>query len=387
MKGISVWIWVIASFLIGIMMLAVSFQLMGFISAAQQKELARENLDRLASNVNGLCTHHAGNKFSATVAFPQKVRSIYATKDKRIVPTAERSSGNNLCMNFSKELICDDLDCDLDMKQITSGENLQSLLNQFLGRYGTNSYDLQILRTECGVAILQSDETRTAFCGAECANESTLVGCQKHNVITLLASSTLVMTDFTPIFECCNKFPYIVALLTNAAKYFGGSKLLIVWESNFANPEADKYKPINDALKAVGFEITSFKHRQQLTSNDLKDMNQLWIYLPGWCSKQSDVQNTVECTEFTQWNDNEFVAIRDFVNSGGKLFIVTDYSPYTTQTVVNNILSNVGYNSRVLETNVCSSDGNIVKTTDIKSHPITQNIHSFGFLATSEIVC
>jgi hypothetical protein len=387
MKGISVWIWVIAGFLIGIMMFAVSFQLISFIATAQQKELARENLDKIASNVNGLCTHRAGDKFSGTFAFPEKVRSVYVTKDVRFQPQSQRSSGNNLCMNFSKELICDDLDCNLEMQTIVGSENLQSLLNQYLGRYGTNSYDLQILKTECGVAILQSDETRTAFCGEECANETRLVGCQKHSVITLLAGSTLVMTDFTPIFECCNRFPYIVTLLTNTAKYFGGSKIMVIWESNFANPESEKYKPISDALKVNGFEISSFRHKKQITVDDLKDKNQLWIYLPGWCSKQSDVQKTVECTEFIQWDDSEYATIKDFVNSGGKLFIATDYSPYTTQGVVNGILSTIGYNSRVLEANVCSSQGNIVKTTDIKSHPITQNINEFSFTATSEIAC
>lgn len=384
MKGITVWLWVIASFIVGLMMFVVSLQFIGFVTVAREKELARGSLDDLASNANGLCANFVGSNIMKAVQLPEKVSSVYATSDIRVFPNDSRTFGNNLCMNFSNEIICDDLSCNVGMQTIVSGTTLQNLLNQFLGRFGTNSYNLQILKTDCGVSILQLGQT--AFCPAECTNENKLVGCQKHNIIGLIENNTLVMTDFTPIFECCDQFPYIVTFLENTAKYFGGSKIMIVWESNFANPENAKYKPINDALKADGFEIISFQHKQQLTADDLKDKNQLWLYLPGWCSMQSDVQKTVECTEFTQWDDSEYGIMKDFVDSGGKLFIVTDYSPYTTQTVVNNILTNLGYSSRVRGTNVCGL-GNIVTTTDIISNPITQNINEFSFLATSEIVC
>ena len=79
--------------------------------------------------------------------------------------------------------------------------------------------------------------------------------------------------------------------------------------------------------------------------------------------------------------------IKAYLNSGGKLFIVTDYSPYTTQTIVNGMLTSIGYAAKVLDSNVCGSQGIIVRTTDIEAHSITEGIQEFDFLATSEITC
>lgn len=163
MKGISVWIWVIAGFIVGILMFAISLQFIGFVTTAREKELAKTDLDDLASNVNGLCTNSAGNALTKTLEFPEKVTSVYATNDARILINISRNSGNNLCMDFSNEIVCDDLNCNLEMETITSGVTLQTLLNQFLGRFGTNTFVVKILKTDCGVAVLSQNSQTT--CG------------------------------------------------------------------------------------------------------------------------------------------------------------------------------------------------------------------------------
>jgi hypothetical protein len=163
MKGISVWIWVIAGIIVGFIMFAVSLQFISFVTMAREKELARGNLDDLASNINGLCTNSAGSAFTNTVEFPEKVTAVYATSDTRSFVNNVRTYGRNLCMNFSSEIICDDVNCDLEMETINSGVTLQNLLNQFLGRFGTNSYFVQISKTDCGVAVLLQNSQTT--CG------------------------------------------------------------------------------------------------------------------------------------------------------------------------------------------------------------------------------
>lgn len=154
MKGISVWIWVVASFIIGLLMFAISLQFIGFVTTSREKELARGSLDYLTSNVNGLCTNRVGTSLTKTAEFPETVTKVFVTNDIRNIPRTERSYGNNLCMNISSEIICNNLNCKTEMENIVSGETLQSLLNQFLGRFGTNSYVLQIQKTDCGVAVL-----------------------------------------------------------------------------------------------------------------------------------------------------------------------------------------------------------------------------------------
>lgn len=154
MKGISVWIWLIASFIIGILMFTISLQFINYITTTQQRELATQNLDDFAADVNGLCTNRAGNSVSKTIVLPEKITSVYSTNDIKIVPNTSRTNGNKLCMNFSSEFICDNLNCVLEMDSIRTTENLQSLLNQFLGKYGVNTFTLTIAKTDCGVAAL-----------------------------------------------------------------------------------------------------------------------------------------------------------------------------------------------------------------------------------------
>jgi hypothetical protein len=160
MKGISVWIWVMAGFIIGLLMFMISIQFLGYITAAQQKELARSNLDGLAVYINGLCNNRVGDSFSEIFSFPEKVTSVYATTDIKVSPETKRTYGNNLCMNFSNEVICDDVKCNLEMEKITIKETLQSLIS-LPGKFGTNSYNLNLVKTDCGIAVLPQNSTST----------------------------------------------------------------------------------------------------------------------------------------------------------------------------------------------------------------------------------
>lgn len=161
MKGISVWIWLIASFIIAILMFTISFQFITYITASNEREISKENLDNLASNINGLCGNFVGDSVTKTVAFPEKVNLIYATNDVKIISNSARTYGTNLCMNFTGEIVCDNLNCNLEIETINNNLALQSLLNQFLGRYGTNSYTLTILKTDCGIAVLSQGSQST----------------------------------------------------------------------------------------------------------------------------------------------------------------------------------------------------------------------------------
>jgi hypothetical protein len=294
-------------------------------------------------------------------------------------------------MKIYEESVCENIKCNVEMSNIKNVPSLTTTINKIMGRIGTKEYQLGITKVSCGVSVLKYGETPTDFCVDKCSEVVSLVGCQNHTIASLVGNNTLVMTDFNPISDCCGNYPSALTFLRNVARYFGGNKILLVWESNFTNPTNKRYSVINDALRADGFEITSFRHKEKLTAENLDGKDQVWIYLPGWCSEQPEVQRTVECTEFVKWDQSEYEAIRNFVNLNGKLFIVTDYSdntsPYTKQTIVNNILYNIEQNARILQTKVCGSQGSIVRTNNITSHQITQEINEFSFLAASEIVC
>jgi len=401
LKGISVWIWVVGSLVIGLILLTVFVQFLSYITKSREIEIAKSSFQTLSGDARSLCQTIAGaapSKIEKPYTFPDAVSDIYSvssTSNSFDIPSGVRSYGRYLCMKVYDEISCENIQCDVEMSSIKNTPSLITTINNILGRVGSKEYTLDIIKSDCGVSILKFQETPGNLCAGKCDNVVSLAKCQDHNVISLIGESTLVMTDFTPIFDCCNNYPNTVTFLKNVAKFFGGTDIMIVWESASTNPESDKYATINDALNSEGFTITSFRHKEKLTATDLEGKSQLWIYLPGYCSEQPELQKTAECTEFTSWGQSEYDLIKNFVDSGGKLFIITDYSsadsPFTKQTIVNNILVDLGYNARVMETKVCIPQGNngenIVKTTDITSHEITQNINEFDFLASSEIVC
>ena len=389
MKGITVWIWMVAGVIVGLLLFTVFVQLLGITTTTRQIQMAKTTFDELATNANSFCGTFGVAKISRTYKFPEIVTGIYATDSGKSLHVMNgRTYGNVVCMNATRELDCQNIECQVEMSSLTSTNKLSTILDRLSGGFQTTDFQLDVEKTECGVSILNSGESPSELCGGKsnCNAVYNLVRCQSHNIISLVSANVLVMADFTPIFDCCDNYPNTPALLGNVARFFGGSKIMVVWESNFANPRIQKYSRINDTLTAGGFEMISFKHRQNLAQGDLNGMDQVWIYLPGWCSGQADVQRTVECTDFVEWADAEYALLKSFVSSGGKIFIVTDYSPYTTQSVVNNILSSLSLSAKVSETKVCG-DGTIVNTTDIQAHPITANINQFGFLATSEITC
>jgi hypothetical protein len=393
LKGITVWIWIIAGLIVGLILFTIFVQFISYIMRAREVESAKSTFQELANDARNICQTIAGagsSKLEKTYVFPDAVSDVYSvtsvSKSAEIQSEA-RSYGRYLCMKIYEESVCENIQCDVEMSNIKNIPSLTTTINKILGTIGTKEYKLDITKAFCGVSVLKYGEVPTDFCGEKCSEVVSLMGCQNHNTVSIISNNTLVMTDFTPISDCCSNYPNALTFLKNVAKYFGGSKILVVWESNFTNPANERYAVINDALRTSGFEIISFRHKEKLTAEELDGKDQVWIYLPGWCSEQPEVQRTVECTEFVKWDQSEYDAIRNFVNSDGKLFIVTDYSPYTKQTIVNNILNNFGQSAKVLETNVCGSQGNIFKTSNITSSQITQGISEFSFLATSEIVC
>jgi len=391
MKGISLWIWIIGGIIVGFILFTIFIQFLSYITRTREVELGKSSFDELTIDAKNVCKTIGGaapTKLSKKFVFPEAVTDVYATANIRSnIPTGEKSYGKFMCMKIFDETICQDVQCEVEIANINNTPSLTTTISRILGRVGSQEYHLEITKNTCGVSILEPGDSPVEYCVDRCANVANLVNCQDHNIVSLIGNNTLVMTDFTPIFDCCDNYTATVPFLKNVAKFFGGAKILIIWESNFANPNIQKFKPVNDALNASGFEIIGLKHRQKLADANLQGMDQIWLYLPGWCSGQADVQRTVECTDFVEWTKEEFDLIKAYLNSGGKLFIVTDYSPYTTQTIVNGMLTSIGYAAKVLDSNVCGSQGIIVRTTDIEAHSITEGIQEFDFLATSEITC
>jgi hypothetical protein len=96
---------------------------------------------------------------------------------------------------------------------------------------------------------------------------------------------------------------------------------------------------------------------------------------------------TVECNGIIKWDSNEAGEIKNFANGGGKLLLVSDYTPYTTQTVANDILNQLGFVSRFNDGCSCGCNGSEENVDKIADHPIMQGVTSWTVKAGAEFVC
>jgi len=162
MKGISVWIWVIGGIIVGFILLTVFLQLVSYITRTREVEIAKGSFGELATNARTICQTIAGSgasRLDRKFTFPQSVSDIFSvnTTATTEIPTGEKSYGRMICMKVYEEFVCEDVACNVELNNIKNRETLTTTINRILGRIGTNEYELKIIKTPCGVAILKPE--------------------------------------------------------------------------------------------------------------------------------------------------------------------------------------------------------------------------------------
>jgi hypothetical protein len=210
----------------------------------------------------------------------------------------------------------------------------------------------------------------------QCDNRP-LMTCKDRVIAAYFDPNLVVLTDISPLTECCSEGTLI--FFKNVAKYFGGSDILIIWESDSSNPQMPDKGPLRDMLTSEGFNITSFKHTETITTKQLIKYDQVWIFRPGWC-----VFGIETCTDFKPWNEDDVKAIKEF-SKEGKIFLITDWDPTYSYEIPNSILSSLGFNSKFENTCGCGCEKE--ESVDIIKEPLTNYVKEFKVEASSHLVC
>lgn len=159
MKGISVWIWMIAGVLIGLLLFTVFVQILGITTTTREIQIANTNFGELAADANGLCGTFGTAKISKTYTFPDIVTRIYATDASKLPSfVSGRTYGSIICMNTTKEMDCQNMDCRIEMSDINSTNQLSGTLSRILGGFQNLNFQLDVEKTDCGVSIINSGE-------------------------------------------------------------------------------------------------------------------------------------------------------------------------------------------------------------------------------------
>lgn len=157
MKGLSVWIWVVAGIILGFMMLVILVNIFSYTNKAKDQESMKKNFYEVVSTVSSICDS-ANAKTTKTITFPNNFNFIYSTDDMRYVNEEGRNFGKYLCIQFGEEKICEEMKCEIEMTTIAPGKGKVSLKDKILGQNPYIDFVLTIAKTDCGVSILSPKE-------------------------------------------------------------------------------------------------------------------------------------------------------------------------------------------------------------------------------------
>ena len=165
MKGITVWIWIIAGIIIAFLLFTVFIQLMGFITMSREKENALQSFQDLTGVVDSFCDTRSEAKVNKHYPFPESVSNVYSTSDpKKYFENNSRTYGNNVCMILMNETNCQQVRCSVEFHPIKNNQNVLSLVDQILGQSHYQDYFLTVVKTDCGVSVLRVGENPSSFC-------------------------------------------------------------------------------------------------------------------------------------------------------------------------------------------------------------------------------
>lgn len=159
-KGISIWIWLSASVIIGLLFVVFLRDTLSRISNIKTYEESIKNYNILFSELNDACHSEIGYKKRLEYLVYQPVNFI-SIKDYN-VPFNYWVYGNTICINTTQDYICNNLECNLNMTVFgyippekdpfskyreMKGENYVCY-NLFISKIGYNNISLCACRCE-----------------------------------------------------------------------------------------------------------------------------------------------------------------------------------------------------------------------------------------------
>lgn len=173
MKGIAAWIWIIASVVLGILVLTFSSILILNQYDLTQKQNVISQFSDFYVKMKDVCTAGIGDVYFYKLALPEQTRAIYVSNSSDQLPPAKVSEyvtksqtavGNYLCLQFFDENLprCGEMSCYSNFTYIGTPSlqpTLQNLVARLTGQTPIYYFLVQINKVDYNYLYVNSTQT------------------------------------------------------------------------------------------------------------------------------------------------------------------------------------------------------------------------------------
>lgn len=400
---VSTWIWIISGIIVAALVFAAAYYNLGQITMQSSKQNVVDKYNALLRNINGICLTSVGNTEEIQMLLSKEVRAIYTTATPTIPPdkadllvtNGNSTKGIYLCLQFYTEMDRDEFtcmrtDCEIDMLYIGK-PTIDSMMEKKASLTGgVYEFNLKVIKMDTNlVKICNADGARCI--PPQACNYITLASCGREPVLALLNSKNMVLlADTSPLYVCCAEDDTAI-LLKNIANYFGGTKVLIVWEDKNIDPTNERFAPLKEALPDK--EILSLRHLQRIDYDSIKEFDQIWIFAPGWCqgsTKDGKKRISEEyCSNVVPWDESEIQALKKYLSKGGKILLTSEYSTlgdyiFMSQAIPNKIVATIDEFAYFKTERICEEAENNLM---IDKHLITDGVKKLLIGYSTAVSC
>ena len=380
----NTYIWLIGGILATLTISILFLQIFSNMTVEKHRQDSIKSLDEIANKANTFCMMNVNQSSEISLTFSSLVSKIFAVFNGNITEKNNRTLGNQICMNISNEIYCSKkLNCQIEVDKFASKKTIPTLIDKILGKIAYRDYRLNFIKTKCGVSILLKGSK--PICGCDLNDIEVPIYCEYNGKqpILLLKNNVILLAD---TYNWINVGNETETLLNNIADYFGGKRILLVFEENITNPEEADRKNILDKLRLRGYNIDVRRHASKITN--FEDYDQIWLITPGFCDEA-----TRNCQKYKRWHRDEINEIIKFVKNGGSLLLITDsgmrkavYERVGLE-VINKILRGVDFPFDQIQSCVCACREEEIQKSSIENHELTKNLSGFGVNAAGVFRC
>lgn len=385
LKGMDTWMWVIGGIIIILICLTIFLNVFASMTKTTHAQNSLETFTVLVEDVNRLCTMQPSHSAENTMSLSTIVTELFAAGDEVYV-SSNRTQGDRLCINISGTLTCEDMDCPVEVEAFIKENKLFGLLDTLRGNLEYREYSVDLIRTECGVSILNSGSEPYCMCGTD-MNTSIYHDYNGKQPVLFSNERSAVLAD---TYSWINATSNIGPLLENVAGFLGGKNILLIYEENLTNPLEG---PILDVISLMGsssYQFNLVKHTTRLSYTDYMDYDQVWLLTPGFCEMEAR-----NCTDYVSWSRKETLDLLEAYQDGVGVFLITDSGvregifEELDLTLTNRLLNGLGY--PVEQVNSCvvnCMEGSAVNAA-LESSVLTENMDTLKIngLAVFEASC
>jgi len=174
MKGIAAWIWIIASVILGILIIVIGSTLIFKYYDVTQRQLALDEFGDFYNKVKVFCAQGGVGEIAYhKITIPENIRAVYVANASDSLPpdkvsdyisTSRSSIGNFVCLQFFDDTLpkCGQLGCYANFTYIGNPSlrpSLQSLVARLTGQTPTYYFTIFMMKTDYKYLYVNATQT------------------------------------------------------------------------------------------------------------------------------------------------------------------------------------------------------------------------------------